>query len=205
MARTSYTGAAPTLAANASIGPGDLTFTSTTSAAGYPDGSVAPFVVTLDLGKVTEEKVLCASRAGNAFTVTARGFDGTTAQTHSAATIDLTISAVALQDLVDHVYVTGRDDHTQYYNAARHDAHSHAGVPGIVGSVTAGSGPVTVTGTATAPVVNTTASANSVTPADIKKVAATGALGVLGTSAPADHVHAGLIDTSQDVLAWMNA
>lgn len=202
MPRTSYTGAAPTLTANATINSGDLSFTSSSSASGYPDGSIAPFTVTLDLGKVTEEKVLCSARSGNVFTVSQRGYDGTTAQTHTQASIDLTITAVMIQDEVDHLYVTTRDDHTQYYNQARHDAHSHSGVTGVVSSVAAGTGPVTVSGTSSAPIINSTAAALSVTATDIKPTANTGALGALATAAPADHVHK--IDTSQDVLAWMN-
>lgn len=48
----------------------------------YP--ATGPFVISLDRGTATEEKVLIGSRAGNTLTVTTRGYDGTSAQSHSA-------------------------------------------------------------------------------------------------------------------------
>ena len=55
-----------------------------------PLGTSGPFVVTLDYGSSTEEKVLCSGVSGNVITVwsdgvnNGRGYDGTPAQTHSA-------------------------------------------------------------------------------------------------------------------------
>lgn len=52
----------------------------------YPTGASAPFVIVLDPGTATEEKVLCTSRSVNTITVLQRGYDGTSAQAHTAVT-----------------------------------------------------------------------------------------------------------------------
>jgi len=54
------------------------------SATGWPLGSVGPFVVTIDAGTASEEKVLVTSRTGIVLTVQTRGYDGTTATSHGA-------------------------------------------------------------------------------------------------------------------------
>lgn len=113
MARFQYAGGAPTLALQSSITNADTSFTASTSAAAYPDGSVGPFVVLLG----GSEKVKCSSRSGNVFTVAAagRGFDGTAAASHaSGQSIDHCFDATSATDFADHVYNTGRNDHTQY-------------------------------------------------------------------------------------------
>jgi len=53
-----------------------------------PLGTSGPFVVTLDYGLPTEEKVLCpqGSLVGNTITDAIRGYDGTTKSTHAAST-----------------------------------------------------------------------------------------------------------------------
>lgn len=67
----------------------DITASSTSiniaSTAGWPDGSVGPFVIVIDRGLSSEEKVLIASRSGNTLTVATngRGFDGTAAASHN--------------------------------------------------------------------------------------------------------------------------
>lgn len=67
----------------------------------FPDGSVGPFIVTLDQGAAAEEKVLIASRSSDTFTVASngRGYNGTTAQTHATnATVLHTIDAQDLDE-----------------------------------------------------------------------------------------------------------
>jgi len=54
------------------------------SATGWPTGSIGPFVVTIDAGTASEEKVLVLSRTGTVLTVQTRGYDGTTAASHGA-------------------------------------------------------------------------------------------------------------------------
>jgi hypothetical protein len=69
----------------------------------FPDGATGPFIVTLDQGLATEEKVLIQSRSGAAFTVAAsgRGYGtgGASAQTHAPnCTILHTIDAQDLDE-----------------------------------------------------------------------------------------------------------
>jgi hypothetical protein len=74
-------------------------FTITGSGSGYPDGSGGLFVITLDRGLSAEEKVLCSARSGAAFTVSLRGWDDTSAASHSSnATVEHTLSAVDLRE-----------------------------------------------------------------------------------------------------------
>lgn len=99
-----------------------------TSATGWPDGSTAPFVVVVDAGTASIEKMLVASRAGTTLTVESggRGYDGSSAQAHSiGANIWVVASAAAIDEANAHVNDTGRDDHTQYHTASRHAAVSH--------------------------------------------------------------------------------
>jgi hypothetical protein len=88
-----YAGGADDQMLVADISPTALTF-SLDGVTGWPSGS-HPFVVTINPGGDTEEKVLCSSRTGNAVTVQNRGYDGTTASNHSATEIVRhTISAI---------------------------------------------------------------------------------------------------------------
>lgn len=65
----------------------------------YPSGS-NPFVVVIDRGVNTEEKILILSRANNVFTVYERGYDGTSAVAHSAGSfVDHVLDAAAIQDM----------------------------------------------------------------------------------------------------------
>ena len=124
--RRSYTGtAAPTKLA-ASMAAGDASFSVVTGGGnGYPTG-VNNFVITVDLGLSTEEKILCSARVADAFTVAGggRGFDGTTAQSHgSGASVNHTLSAVDMDQVNQHGADTSQDDHTQYMrtDGTRHD------------------------------------------------------------------------------------
>lgn len=61
--------------------------TATTLSASSGGGAAFPstnFVIVIDRGLATEEKILVGSRTGDTFTVTQRGYDGAIAQSHSA-------------------------------------------------------------------------------------------------------------------------
>lgn len=68
----------------------------------FPDGSVGPFIVTVDQGLATEEKIQCSSRSGSVFTVNTngRGYNGGgTAQNHGTnATLFHTIDQQDLDE-----------------------------------------------------------------------------------------------------------
>lgn len=117
-----FVGAAPrtTLAAgiDASTNPFDGA-----DGTGYPTGATAPFVIVIDRGLATEEKLLISGRSANTFTPSVRGYDGTVAQPHAVgATIEHALDSITIAEANDHVNNTGRDDHTQYLTSARHDA-----------------------------------------------------------------------------------
>lgn len=123
MSRTEYAGAAPETVLTSSMTAGSpaagQTFT-IESGTGYPTGSVGNFVLAIDRGTASEEKILCSSRSGTTVTVApdGRGWDGTTAVSHgggvTTGTVLHVIDAASLTDNQDHIYDTGRDDHTQY-------------------------------------------------------------------------------------------
>jgi hypothetical protein len=65
----------------------------------YPSGT-NPFVIVIDRGLGTEEKVLISSRSTNTFTVDTRGYDGSPAVAHtSGAFVDHVLDATAIQDM----------------------------------------------------------------------------------------------------------
>lgn len=123
-ARKEWAGAAPQTTLSTSFSasvPGAAGTFSVASGTGYPTGSyTGGFVVVLDLGTASEEKVLCSARSGNTFTIATagRGWDGSTATSHAggvtAGTVDHTLDADTLTDVSAHVYDTTRNDHTQH-------------------------------------------------------------------------------------------
>lgn len=161
--RISHTGAAPVTGVAVGFSSGATTFT-VNNGNGYPDGTVGPFVIKVDAGTASEEKILCSSRSSNTFTVSSspagRGFDGTSATSHGtgATNVEHDCSAIEIDDVNDHVYTTTRDDHTQY---AKTDGsrnitgaalfNSTVGVNGVLtaGSITTG-GAITALGKVTA-------------------------------------------------------
>jgi hypothetical protein len=84
--RKSYAGAAVATTLNGAIAGGATTIV-VGNGSSYPDGSAGPFVICLDRGLGTEEKVLISARTGNSMAVAAsgRGFDGTVAVGHANA------------------------------------------------------------------------------------------------------------------------
>ena len=113
--RKSFTGgAAPTtLAANLGAG---ATSISLADGSTYPTGATNPFVIVINRGTTSEEKILIASRTANVLTVETRGYDDGTDQAHTlgetvehvldASTVDQANRYVNLQttkgDLVVH-------------------------------------------------------------------------------------------------------
>lgn len=66
----------------------------------FPSGSTNPFVIVVGRGTASEEKILCASRSANTFTVSSRGYDSTSAKTHTAGEIvDHVLDATTIQDM----------------------------------------------------------------------------------------------------------
>ena len=73
----------------------------------FPTGSVNNFVIVIDRAHANEEKVLISLRSGNTFTISQRGYDGTTANSHtSGASVDHILDAVSAQDMNTTTYDT---------------------------------------------------------------------------------------------------
>jgi hypothetical protein len=94
--RKDYAGGAADTTLNTGISNADTTIT-LAAATGWPSGTNGPFVIVINPGTSSEEKVLIQSRSGTSLTVatSGRGYDGTTAASHSVgATVRHSISAV---------------------------------------------------------------------------------------------------------------
>lgn len=119
-------GAAGAISGTLSSGSTTITLTSTPS--GWPSGTgTDTFVIVIDRGLATEEKVLIDSISGAVMTVASggRGYDGTTAQSHAAsAAVELCLDTVWLQEINEHYNDTTLDHHTQYLTTGRHDTTS---------------------------------------------------------------------------------
>jgi hypothetical protein len=77
----SYVGAAPTRTLSTAISAGDTSIV-INSGTDWPDGASYPFVIVINRGNATEEKILVTSRSGTTLTVNSRGYDDTTAASH---------------------------------------------------------------------------------------------------------------------------
>jgi hypothetical protein len=65
----------------------------------FPSGT-NPFVIVIDRGSTSEEKILISSRSSNTFTVDTRGYDGTTAVAHTSGSfVDHVLDASVIQDM----------------------------------------------------------------------------------------------------------
>jgi hypothetical protein len=103
MADRSYAGGA---VAAALVAPITDTGSSITCDAltGWPTGAEGPFAAVLSPGTVDEEKILVATRTGNALTVSLRGYDGTTAKAHDVdAVIEHVITAIDVEEPNRHI------------------------------------------------------------------------------------------------------
>lgn len=127
--RKSFAGAAPRTTLNGSI-TNVSTVIVVTSGTGYPSGGTNPFVIVIDRGLASEEKVLVQSRSGTSLTVASsgRGYDGTTATSHAdGAYLEHVLDADTLDEANAHVNDDTRDDHSQYLNTTRHDTTARHG------------------------------------------------------------------------------
>lgn len=105
--RKEYRGAAVPTTITGTITAGATSFT-VAATTGWPDGSIGPFVVTLERGTANEEKILCTNRVGTTVNVTTRGYDGTTAVGHNAAvSAEHTIDATSMQEFSDFINLGG--------------------------------------------------------------------------------------------------
>ena len=156
----------------------------------FPDGSVGPFIVTLDQGLSTEEQVLMQSRSGATFTVASsgRGYNGSTAQSHPAnATILLTINP-------------------QDFDEANQVAVQTLGAITASGDLLQGSGSHTLARLArgaantTLQVVGTSLSYVGFGSSRSQTVGTSNADGTDTTYARSDHVHAGVTPASTTTL-----
>lgn len=164
------------------------------NASGYP--SSGRFVVQLNRGLPDEEKVLISSRSGTTFTVETRGYDGTTAQSHTNPTCNLILPATVVNALIDHVDGNESDPHsTKLLNNTRHDTTSRHPLGTVV--PTSASTPASITPDAAGSAGSANAVARSdhshpistdpagtITPDD------TAAEGTAATFARSDHRHA---------------
>lgn len=105
-------------------------------ATGYP--ASGKFIVKINRALSDEEKILVDSRSGVVFTVSQRGYDGSTAQAHnSGATVEHALDATAINQMVQHVDDIEADPHaTKLLNNARHDitARHQFGASGALGT-----------------------------------------------------------------------
>lgn len=98
MLRQEFSGGVLRTTLSANISNSESSF-SVTDGSTFPTGT-HPFVIVIDRGSSAEEKVLISSRAGNTFTVSNRGYDGSTANTHtSGAYVDHVLDATVIQDM----------------------------------------------------------------------------------------------------------
>lgn len=100
MLRREFSGSvvATTLSANVS---NVATTVSLTDGSTFPTGSSGnPFVIVVSRGTVNEEKILISSRSTNTLNVLERGYDGTSAKTHTApSSVDHVLDALTIQDM----------------------------------------------------------------------------------------------------------
>ena len=81
-----------------------VTSISVADASTFPSGT-NPFVIVIDRGNQSEEKVLISSRAGNTFTVANRGYDGSIANSHTSGSyVDHVLDATVIQDMNQTTY-----------------------------------------------------------------------------------------------------
>jgi len=102
--RREYVGGAAQTTITAGINASDTSI-SITSSSGWPTGATGPWVVAIDPGLSTEEKVLIQSRSGTTLTVagSGRGYDGTSAVSHSSpAVIYPVFPAIEANELNEH-------------------------------------------------------------------------------------------------------
>lgn len=99
MRRMEFLGAVQETTLSSSISNSDTSI-SLVDGSTYPTGSMGSFVIVIDRGNPSEEKILCSARSSNTLTVSERGYDGTAAFAHSSgALVDHVLDATAVQDM----------------------------------------------------------------------------------------------------------
>lgn len=93
--RRFYAGGGTTTALSGNMGSTDTSFVIDANT-GWPGNTPgADFIVVVDRGSPSEEKILCSGNAGTTVTVVTRGYDGTSATTHNSnATVSLCGGAI---------------------------------------------------------------------------------------------------------------
>ncbi len=123
MARREYKGGAPQLILSGNIAASGVTTINTTgTVTNWPTGATGKFLIVIDKGLASEEKLYCSARSGNALTTSDpdRGADGTSATSHSSGgTVNHVGGAIDLDEPNQHIFDTAQDQHTQYLNSAR--------------------------------------------------------------------------------------
>lgn len=100
MSQSYVAGAAAATTLSSGLNNSDTSF-SVVAATGWPAST--PFVIAIDRGTATEEKILVTGRTGTSITACTRGYDGTAAVAHSVGTdnVEHVLSAVQIQELID--------------------------------------------------------------------------------------------------------
>jgi hypothetical protein len=105
--RREHTGGAPATQLLSGINAAAMSFTvKSGGGTGYPTGGIGSFIVALDGGTALEEKILCASRSGDVFTVASsgRGYDNTLAVDHAAdASVTHVLGAIEIDEANVHI------------------------------------------------------------------------------------------------------
>jgi microcystin-dependent protein len=96
---------------------------------GFP---TPPYTIAIDRGDPANEEVcLVTAHPDSTHMTVTRGYDGTTGVAHDAGvSVEHAVAAVDYADANDHIFDTGRDDHTQYLTTARHAAIDHSSIVG---------------------------------------------------------------------------
>lgn len=103
MLRREFTGSALRTNTSGSISNTDTTI-NLVDGSTYPNGT-NPFVIVIDRGTASEEKILISQRSSNTLTVLQRGYDGTIAIAHSSgAYVDHILDAAVIQDMNSTTY-----------------------------------------------------------------------------------------------------
>lgn len=103
MRRQEFSGGVLRTTLTANINNSETSF-SVVDGSTFPSGT-NPFVVVIDRGNSAEEKILISSRTANTFTVSNRGYDGSTANSHtSGAFVDHVLDATVIQDMNETTY-----------------------------------------------------------------------------------------------------
>lgn len=99
MERREFAGAVIAQALSANISNSSTSF-SVADGSSFPSGSLNMFVVSIGRGTPNEEKILITNRSAGTFTVSARGYDGTTAVAHTAGElVDHVLDATVVQSM----------------------------------------------------------------------------------------------------------